>query len=547
MTPRPPKTQFVEAPEESESDDGENDAVFGSEQRKKDRKNTAVGAGRRGFLENVTTIKKAREQSKSRERNKPKAEEDLLGRQGNPKILKPEKYMPPKRNEEVFADESQITILTGGGTTQIELIRSFSECELPEPIKRNIELKRYLVPTPIQKAVIPLIKNTKNDIMGHAQTGSGKTAAFLLPIICHIQRLVEARGSGVVNGTHPYALIVVPTKELAEQLYEDARAFAAGTAISVCHTYGHMPMLLSLQEKSAGCDIFIGTCGRIQHFVEEEFIQLDILRFLVLDEADKLLKNEDFFNCVQLIKKHPKLCPSHRCLMFSATFESGAQSLAIQFFRDNFFFVNIGRLNTATDLVVQEFKKVPKFKKSETLVEFLLGENGDGRRELDRTPEGDYWKTRKTLVFVERKRSSDMLAIALRQNNIRALSINSDRTLKQRLGAAEDFASGKIFVLVATDVAARGLNFPGVETVINFDLPEQDAHERALFKYIHRIGRTGRVGNAGHAISYFDPHNPKDVQNAGEYVETLKTTGHEVPDFLLEIVQEQKNERSLCG
>uniref|UniRef100_A0A183BI01 RNA helicase n=1 Tax=Globodera pallida TaxID=36090 RepID=A0A183BI01_GLOPA len=158
-----PKTQFVASPEESESDEGGNDAVFGGEQRKRDRKNTAEGAGRRGFLENVATIKKAREQSKSRERNKPKAEEDLLGRQGNPKILKPEKYMPPKRNEEVFADESQITVLTGGGTTQIELIRSFSECELPEPIKRNIELKRYLVPTPIQKAVIPLIKNTKSE------------------------------------------------------------------------------------------------------------------------------------------------------------------------------------------------------------------------------------------------------------------------------------------------------------------------------------------------------------------------------------------------
>ncbi|KAL3082925.1 hypothetical protein niasHS_010727 [Heterodera schachtii] len=559
-----PKTHFTTTIEENESDGDD----FGSH-RSRGKRDTARGEGEArniaegtdgiggdkigGFLEQLTINgKNRREQSKSREREK-RMRSDLLGNRVKPKALKPEKFMPPKRDEvelfdesrmiqcgkhfvDAFSDESQITVLTGGGTTQIELIRSFDECELPEPIKRNIELKKYTQPTPIQKAVIPLIANTKRDIMGHAQTGTGKTAAFLLPIVCHVQKLVEARGSGVVNGTHPVALIVVPTKELAEQLYEEARAFAAGTAVSVCHTYGHMPMALSLREKSDGCDIFIGTCGRIQQFVEERYIQLDILRYLVLDEADKLLKNEDFLNCVQLIKNHPKLCPSHRCLMFSATFESGAQKLALQFFRDDFFFVNIGRLNTATDLVVQEFKKVPKFNKSDTLVEFLLGENGAGRRELERTTDGEYWKTRKTLVFVERKRSSDMLAIALRQNNIRALSINSDRTLKQRLGAAEDFASGKILVLVATDVAARGLNFPGVETVINVDLPELDAYER----YIHRIGRTGRVGNAGHAISYFDPDSPSDLQNAGEYVKILETTGHELPIFLLEIAKGQK-------
>uniref|UniRef100_A0A914I6W2 Helicase C-terminal domain-containing protein n=1 Tax=Globodera rostochiensis TaxID=31243 RepID=A0A914I6W2_GLORO len=208
------------------------------------------------------------------------------------------------------------------------------------------------------------------------------------------------------------------------------------------------------------------------------------------------------------------------------TFETGPQNFTIQFFGDNLT-VNIRRMNTAIDFVTQEFRKVQKFKKFDTLVKLLLSDIGNG---MERTPKGEYL-IRKTLVFVERKRSSDMLAIGLKQNNIQAISINRDRTLEQCLKAAEDLASGKIAVLIVTDDATRGLKFTGVETVVNFDLPEQDASER----YIHRIGCcTGRVG-----ISFFDPCSSKDLENASDYVKIMKRLGHEVPDFLHEIVAVQ--------
>uniref|UniRef100_A0A1I8BGI2 RNA helicase n=1 Tax=Meloidogyne hapla TaxID=6305 RepID=A0A1I8BGI2_MELHA len=367
----------------------------------------------------------------------------------------------------------------------------------------NVQLKKLKKPTPVQRAVIPLITKKKNDLLCHAQTGSGKTAAFLLPIISKLQHFVRKRGFET-NSYTPYAIIISPTKELVKQLYDDALAFSIRTGVTVSYTFGDIPMKASVASLTSGCDIFIATCGRLSQFVEEKYY------------------------------------PSHRVLMFSATYEHSINDLVQSFLRDDFVQINIGQINSAADTVEQTFLKVNKHTlngvngKQDTLLEFLLKHE---KTRLVPQPNGDdYWRVPKTIIFVEQKRLSYRLGLSLNDNNIRASSYNSDLTLKMRYEAVSRFATDQCDVLVATDVGARGLNFPNVQYVINYDLPSRDLRGPQN-EYIHRIGRTGRIGNVGAAISYFDPSSINDRRNASYFIKVLQDSRQTVPEWMFEFVK----------
>lgn len=379
--------------------------------------------------------------------------------------------------------------------------------------------------------------------MGHAQTGSGKTAAFMLPIINEIQQAKIAAGLEGHTSTqnsdtsvHPFAIIIAPTRELTQQLFDDARIFATNTSVNVVHSYGDMPMKQSTYALRSGCDIFIATCGRVQHFVEATYVKLDKVQFLILDEADRLI-GTDFKQTVDYLEQNPLMNKQHRTLIFSATFGEDVQVLSRNLLGDHHFFVRVGQMNSVVNTVTQEFYQVNRFHKQDFLIE-VLKKNVTAEKSL---ANGDmYYEVPKTIVFVSQKRQSDRIAIALCQENFRAQSINADRTLKQRCETVEKFTTGIYNILVATDVAARGLNFPLVQYVINYDLPDQRDRPKETNTYIHRIGRTGRAGNTGTSISLFDPTSESDRQNAVYYRTVLDDAITPIPEFLSTIIAEEE-------
>ncbi|KAI1732730.1 DEAD/DEAH box helicase domain-containing protein [Ditylenchus destructor] len=448
------------------------------------------------------------------------------------------KFMPPQREHEDLYDERYQIRLgpkrleqfgeqavneydVSGGDGKAPIIETFDECGFSDELVNNLRMRGYEDPLPIQKCIIPMIQHKEHDIVGHAQTGTGKTAAFMLPIVDWIEQYKKKMRIDR-NGGSPYAIVVAPSKELAHQLCDDARSFAECTNVSIVVSYGDMPMNESIRAINYGCDIFVGTCGRLLHFINEGCLNLEKMRFFVLDEADTLLK-ENLIEPILTLKSHKKLNQYHRTFMFSATMSDSVQNLTTKIVKPDHFRVIVGTINKAADTVRQTFMDVNKYKKYDELVRILTS----NAKEMQRDDDTTYLSIDKTLVFVERRRRSDWLALKLAQYGFNVISINGDRTLQQRWDAREKFIKGVYQIVVATDLAARGLNFPGVSHVINFDLPEQE-----YLNYIHRIGRTGRAGNVGQATSFFDSQSEDDKRNAKFYVETLKSARQPVPDFL---------------
>uniref|UniRef100_A0A915MVW9 RNA helicase n=1 Tax=Meloidogyne javanica TaxID=6303 RepID=A0A915MVW9_MELJA len=418
---------------------------------------------------------------------------DFLGfnREGSEEMRLPrmrrQKFVPQNKSEldlfnvkehiqqhfdELFGAEhdDEIIVSTDRGDLFNYRITKFDQCGFSKEIEKNIKLRKYEFPTPIQRAVIPLVMRSRQDIMGHAQTGSGKTAAFILPIINEIQRIVDLKrnnlgnkANSLVNKDSPYCIILSPTRELAQQLYEETRSFVARTNVSVAQSYGDIPMRHTLDLKDQGCDIFVVTCGRLRHHVMDGHIKLACLRYFVLDEADKLIKDRQFFASVDEVKSHPNLYPDNRMLLFSATFSNDVQMLAQNHLKTGYYFIRIGKMNKAVDLIRQEFIEVKKHDKLELLVEML--KKNSVRKIL---PNGDEYLVPefKTIVFVEEKRDSDRIAIALVYHKFKVMSINGDRSQKQRSEALEKFKRGIFHILVATNVLARGVNIPDVKHVV---------------------------------------------------------------------------------
>jgi len=369
------------------------------------------------------------------------------------------------------------------------VIESFEGARLRDLLMENVKKSGYSVPTPIQKHGIPIISGGR-DMMGCAQTGSGKTAAFLLPIV---NKLIATNAdSGAGGKACPQAVIVTPTRELAQQIYQEARKFCAGSVLKCRVAFGGTSSSFQNSRLMQGCNILVSTTGRLLDFVDKNLISFENLEFFVLDEADRML-DDGFMPDVERATSNPSMPAKDKrqTLMFSATFSDDVQAAAQDFLKEDYLFITVGVIGGFCSDVKQEFIKVEQFDKREKLEELL---NDPERNPLDRT-----------LIFVQTKKNADFITANLLQSGLEANSIHGDRFLSQRFEALENFKSGLKPILVATSVAARGLDISGVELVINYDLP------REVDDYVHRIGRTGRVGNPGRAITFVDEAENADV------------------------------------
>ncbi|XP_019158025.1 PREDICTED: DEAD-box ATP-dependent RNA helicase 52C-like [Ipomoea nil] len=406
-----------------------------------------------------------------------------------------------------------------------EAVRSFSELDFCEALTQNINRCKYVKPTPIQRYAIPVAMNGR-DLMACAQTGSGKTAAFCFPIINGIlsERPKGAGRRGFRNSkaASPLALILAPTRELSCQIHEEAKKFSYETGLKIVVAYGGAPIILQLRNLEKGVDILVATPGRLVDMMEKSRVSLREIKYLALDEADRML-DMGFERQVRRIVQYSEMPPpgKRQTMLFSATFPAQIQSLASEFL-SNHVFLSAGKVGSSTDLIVQKVELVHESDKRDILMNLLH----------DQTANGTQGKSL-TLVFVETKRGADALEHWLLGNGFQAVAIHGDKEQMERERALRSFKTGRAPILVATDVASRGLDIPHVSHVINFDLP------RSIDYYVHRIGRTGRAGKSGLATAFF---SSKNTPLAKDLVELMQGANQEIPTWLNEYA-----EKSYCG
>lgn len=390
-----------------------------------------------------------------------------------------------------------------------EPMNTFPEMELQPSLAKNILRCGYGKPTPVQKYSFPICRASR-DLMSCAQTGSGKTAGFLLPLINRIlKEQIEVNAPRPAEPANPISLVLSPTRELASQIQDECRKFTDRTSIRSVAVYGGRDMQKQLRGVRSGCHIVIGTPGRIIDMIQRGYLGLEKIQYLVLDEADCMLDMGFEPQIREIIESFNMPPPSDRqTLMFSATFPKEIQRLARSFLKKDYVYLTVGRVGAAAETVEQNFLHIEEMDKMRELVNVL------SNVETDRT---------KALVFVKRKVDVDEIVRELNNAGIRALSIHGDKNQQQRERALRRFKNGEASVLVATDVAARGLDIRGVEHVVNYDMPQN------MDSYVHRIGRTGRVGNSGRATTFF---NKLDAGISKDLVKECEKNNVEVPDFI---------------
>ncbi|KAF9592128.1 hypothetical protein IFM89_012557 [Coptis chinensis] len=412
-----------------------------------------------------------------------------------------------------FAAYEDIPVETSGDNVPPP-VNTFAEIDLGEALNLNIRRCKYVKPTPVQRHAIPISLGGR-DLMACAQTGSGKTAAFCFPIISGILNGKYAQKPRDMRTAYPLALILSPTRELSCQIHEEAKKFSYQTGIRVVVAYGGTPVREQLAELQRGVDILVATPGRLNDLLERARVSLQMIRYLALDEADRML-DMGFEPQIRKIVEQMDMPPRgvRQTLLFSATFpkRDTVQRLASDFLA-NYIFLAVGRVGSSTDLIVQRVEFVQESDKRSHLMDLLHAQRDNG----------SHGKQALTLVFVETKKGADSLEYWLCSNGFPATTIHGDRSQQEREHALRSFKSGQTPILVATDVAARGLDIPHVAHVVNFDLPND------IDDYVHRIGRTGRAGNTGLATAFFNDNN-SSISKA--LADLMQESNQEVPVWL---------------
>lgn len=344
---------------------------------------------------------------------------------------------------------------------------SFTSFGLSAPLLQAIDEAGYTTPTPIQLKAIPAVLSGR-DVMAAAQTGTGKTAGFVLPLL---QRLA---GGPQVKANHIRALVLTPTRELAVQVEQSVAAYGRHLALKSGVVYGGVKINPQMMKLRGGVDVLVATPGRLLDLFSHNAVRFAQVQTLILDEADRMLD----MGFIDDIRKILALLPQRRQnLLFSATFSDDIRKLTEGFLR-NPVLIEVSPRNTAAKSVKQWVYEVDKGKKA-SLLSSLVRNKG--------------WE--QVLVFVRTRNGADSLAGRLKNDDISAAVIHGDKSQPERARALADFKAGAVRVLVATDIAARGLDINELPHVINFDLPKVPED------YIHRIGRTGRAGSTGEGIS----------------------------------------------
>lgn len=349
---------------------------------------------------------------------------------------------------------------------------TFKQMNISEPVCRALLEKNYSTPTLIQEQAIPEAL-TGRDLLGLAQTGTGKTAAFAVPIIEQLLAAPVPQRKGAPRSIR--ALILTPTRELAIQIDESLADYTRYTTLRHTVIFGGVKQKSQTDELRAGTDILTATPGRLLDLMSQGFIRLDDVRHFVLDEADRMLDMGFIHDVKRLL---PKLPPKKQTLFFSATMPDSIDRLAKSLLH-NPARVEVTPASSVVEIISQSVYRVEKPQKKELLAQLLLGEAGH-----------------QVLVFSRTKHGADNIARYLSRRGIACESIHGDKSQNARQRALSNFKEGRSNVIIATDIAARGIDIKGLDLVLNFDLP--DVPET----YVHRIGRTGRAGCEGRAIAF---------------------------------------------
>ncbi|CAM9769928.1 unnamed protein product [Ascophyllum nodosum] len=375
---------------------------------------------------------------------------------------------------------------------------TFEEASMPEYVLKEVMKQGFSAPTPIQSQGWPMALLGR-DMVGISATGSGKTLAFLLPAMIHINAQPYLQ-----PGDGPIVLVIAPTRELAVQIKEECDKFGRSSEIKNTCVYGGVPKRLQVADLNRGVEIVIATPGRLIDMLESNKTNLRRVTYLVLDEADRML---DMGFEPQIRKIVSQIRPDRQTLMWSATWPKEVQALARDFL-NNYYQVTVGSLELSANKDIKQIIECTEdFNKYRSLIKHLQEHGTAG----------------KVLVFVETKKGCDALTRSLRQDGYQARCIHGDKTQEERDYVLKDFKAGNFMVLVATDVAARGLDVKDIQMVINFDFPNN------MEDYIHRIGRCGRAGAKGRAVSFF---GSKNSRNCRELMKILHESGNMVPQDL---------------
>lgn len=373
---------------------------------------------------------------------------------------------------------------------------TFKDLQLIEPILKALGEKGYSSPTPIQQqAITPALEN--RDILGLAQTGTGKTAAFTLPII---QQLYLERPNAKKREIK--ALILTPTRELAIQINDSLKEYTTYTNLKHCVIFGGVKQTSQVNQLKSGIDILVATPGRLLDLMSQGIIRLDAIRHFVLDEADRMLDMGFIHDIKRILPKLPK---KKQTLFFSATMPNSIAKLSRSIL-DNPVRVEVAPVSSVVDTIEQYVYFAEKEEKRDLLISLLKKD-----------------KRESILVFSRTKHGADRIARILSKAKITSAAIHGNKSQNARQRALANFKSHEIRVLIATDIAARGIDIDSLELVINYDLPD------VAETYVHRIGRTGRAGNSGMAITFCARDERamlKDIQ---------KLTGKILPTMELEI------------
>ncbi|KAJ5555042.1 DEAD/DEAH box RNA helicase [Penicillium sp. DV-2018c] len=406
---------------------------------------------------------------------------------------------------------------------EIVAITEWKNLGLHPVMLENVRLCGYAAPTAVQSYAIPAVL-ANNDLIAIAQTGSGKTGAFLIPILSKLMGKAKKLAAPRPNvaeffdpkvhavRAEPLVLIVCPTRELATQIFDDARRLCYRSMLRPCVAYGGAPARLQREELQKGCDILIATPGRLLDFMAQTHIlSLRRVRYTVIDEADEML-DSDWEEEFKRIMSGGDINEDddHRYLMFSATFNKEFRKLAKTYLSDNHVRLRVGRAGSSHHNVVQAVVWVDQNQKMRALYDLLIS-----------------MPPVRTLVFVNSKDQVDFVDDYLYNSGMPSTSIHSGRTQREREDAMRAFRSAKCPIMVATGVSARGLDVINVLHVVNYDLPS--AVHGGITEYIHRIGRTARIGNEGMATSFYNERN-EDI--AEDLVKNLIECKQHVPEFL---------------
>lgn len=357
---------------------------------------------------------------------------------------------------------------------------------LADPLVRGILATGYTAPTEIQSQAIPAILDGK-DIVGCAQTGTGKTAAFVLPILNLLETVPQKSKKKKIR-----ALIVTPTRELAVQIEQSVQGYGRFMNVKTLAVYGGTRIDSQIKFLRRGVDVVVATPGRLLDHIQRRTMNLSMVDILVLDEADRMF-DMGFINDIRKIIK--ELPPERQTLLFSATMPAAVKKLT-ESIQKSPQMIQIGRQQNPIETITQHIYPVPHAQKMDLLLHLI------NRQHMY-----------SVLIFSRTKRGADRICKRLKQNDTKAVAIHSDRSQSQRLSALDGFKRGKYHVMVATDIAARGINVEGISHVINFEVPGYPED------YIHRIGRTGRATATGDAITFVSQEEVLSLRKIERFIE----------------------------